>query len=37
MASGPMVTDDIDIADELLAISMTEEDHRQILGELEKV
>ena len=32
-----MVTDEMDIADELLAISMTEEDHHQILGELERV
>ena len=27
-----MVTDELDLSDELSAISMTEEDHRQILG-----
>ena len=30
-SSGLMVTDDLDIAEELLAISMTEEYNRQIL------
>ena len=32
-----MVTDDLDIADKLSAISMTEEDHRQILEEQESL
>ena len=36
-SSGPIVTDDLDFSDELLAINMTEEDHRQILEEIESL
>ena len=36
-SSGPMVRDDLDFADQLLAISMKEEDHRQNLWELESL
>ena len=36
-SSGSMATDDLDIADELSAISITEEDHRQFLEELESL
>ena len=32
-----MLTDDLDVADKLSAIDMTEEDHLQILEELESV
>ena len=36
-SSGPFATDDLDIADELSTISMTEDDHQQILEELENL
>ena len=36
-SSGLMVSDDLDFSDELWAISMTQEDHRQNLWDLESL
>ena len=36
-SSGPLATDDLEIADELSAISTTKDDHRQVFEELQNL